>query len=49
MQIIKYKANSPDLNPIEMIFSDLKCFKEKRQCKNLDEVNQKIINAGGRL
>ncbi len=37
-------AQSPDLNPIEMVWADMKAFVASRFCRNLDEVKDSIFD-----
>ena len=35
-------SSSPELNPIELVFADLKSFIEERMCSNLNELRKAI-------
>ncbi|RNA28424.1 Transposable element Tcb2 transposase [Brachionus plicatilis] len=39
---LKTPANSADFNPIEMLWSDLKSYVRKKQCRNLSELTETI-------
>ena len=39
---VRAPANSPDLNPIELIWSDLKHFIRRKFCSNWDQVRLAI-------
>jgi transposase len=42
MYMLKAPSNSPELNPIEMIFADMKHFISSKMCSTLDEVRHAI-------
>ncbi|RMZ97792.1 Transposable element Tcb1 transposase, partial [Brachionus plicatilis] len=39
---LRTPPNSADFNPIEMLWSDLKTFVRKRQCRSLEELTETI-------